>query len=192
MRLGRPGAPSRVERSGAAPVALLTYDPELGDRLEVAHSAGRLLDADERVEIEAEQSEPERLELDRMGSKIVVTPAPRDLAQQIEISEIRLEGEIESPANRLFVPQERQSGRSATKVRTMPPERRHQMPVVLRVARVHDVEILRGAGRAVERRSHSAHDDELDTVPRQEVQQPPEFHHFEVLLRGRRAAPFST
>src|SRR6266581_246632 len=192
-RSGRaPGSQGGARRSGAAPVALLPDDPELGDRLQVAHPAGRLLDADERVEIEAEQSESERLELDRMGPKVVVTPSSRDLPQQVEISEIRLEDEIESPANRLCVPREWQSGRSATKVRTMPPERRHQTPVVLRAARVQDIEILRGAGRGVERRRHSAHDDELDTVPCQEAQQPPEFHHFAVLLRGRRAEPFSS
>src|SRR5712691_4821145 len=161
------GSQGGARRSGAAPVALLPDDPELGDSLQVAHPAGRLLDAYERVEIEASQSESERLELDRMGPKIVVTPSSRDFPQQVEISEICLEGEIESPENRLFVPQERQSGRSATKVRTMPTERHRHAPVVLLAARVHDVEILRRAGRAVQRRSHSAHDDELDTVPRQ-------------------------
>ena len=79
---------------------------------------------------------------------------------EVEIAELRDEGEVEPAAERLLVEYEGKAGRDAAQVGLVRGQGASQPPQVVRVAGIDDIEVLGETGGSVSGRRCAPHDDE--------------------------------
>jgi hypothetical protein len=139
---------SRARRSGHS-VHLVPFVSErfqLRDRLEIAGAAGGPLRGDQPWKIEASATVAKQVDLDGMRQQIIVRAAARDIAEDIDVSDLGGEREVQPRAHRGDGPLEREAGRRAAKVWAMLAERADKPLDVLVGPFVDDVDVLCESG----------------------------------------------
>src|SRR2546422_537064 len=96
---------SRASFTGAA--ALLADCFQLRDGLQVLRATGRALDVDERVEIQAATLHPEHANDHGAGREVVEASPAHDLAEQVEVPQVGVQGEVQPLPDGPCVPAKR-------------------------------------------------------------------------------------
>lgn len=86
-----------VEASALPAPPLLEEGQELREGLEVPRASGRALQLDELLERHDAEADAERPDLLRVGEELLVGPAPGDLPEEVDVAELRGQGEVEAP-----------------------------------------------------------------------------------------------
>ena len=141
---------------------------ELGDRLEVFDTPRCAFDLNETLEREAAALDAEHGDNHRVGQKLIVPAAVRDFAQEIDVTGGRDKREVQAVRDRLGVPPERQAGGSAAQVGLQRREGFDQTLDVLGCSRVEYIDIVRRAGRSMDRRRETTDEDEVRAGQRAE------------------------
>jgi hypothetical protein len=90
-------------------VLFFEQNAQLRDRFPIFCSTCGSFDADQCGEINTSEPYAESLDLHGMRKQIVITSAPTDLAEQIEIAKTCRQREIQSTSNCFHIPGERQA-----------------------------------------------------------------------------------
>src|ERR1035438_10688820 len=73
----------------------ITEQLELRDGFEVLGTTGRAFQAQESVQRDVAAPDTEGLDLDRLRQKLSVVTATQDFTEQIEVADVRRQGEVE-------------------------------------------------------------------------------------------------
>src|SRR5919106_3467795 len=90
---------------------LLEQCLQLREGLEILRPAGRTLDADQPLEVEAAALHPKELERDRVRRQGIVAASAGQLTEQVEVAKIGRQGEVELAVDSGLVPPEGQTPR---------------------------------------------------------------------------------
>ncbi len=102
-----------------APSPFLENGLELRDGFQILRPAGGAFDPDEPFETEAAALDAKDLDRHAVGQEIFVRAAARDLAEEIEVADVRCQREVEPALDGRGIPAEGEPGRGAAQVGVM-------------------------------------------------------------------------
>ena len=144
---------------------------QFSDTLKVFWPPGGALGGNQGFQIQDSALDAECLGADGMIRQILITTASRDLAQQVDRTNVGGQDEIQPRGNRRGVESKGQTRRRASQIRPETFQSGNELLDVVGAATVDDINVLSEAARAVGGRGDSAYEDEVDVSGTQSAQE---------------------